>query len=234
MKTISSITPVLAALALAVLPVRADIYSDPGGIGDFTGGTSALDMSSVTVNNDSANLYFTINLGGDPTAVSWANYYVGISENLFGGVGGDLNASGGWGKDIQMSTGGMDFFVGAYPYYSGGYNLLTWGGSAWTSAYYTTASEDSTSVTIPVPLSALGLSAGNTIQFDVWTSDSGSDTVLDALSDATARSWNSNPFDTGGNALSYTVTVPEPGACALLGLGGLLAIVRRRASAREF
>jgi hypothetical protein len=178
----------------------------------------------VLVNNDATTLTFTINLAGAPTA-DWYNYFVGISKDGLAG-GGNLNASGGWGKNIQMSTGGMDYFVGAYPYWSGGYNLLTWGGSAWTSDYYTTATTNSSSVTIPVSLSALGLSLGNSFTFDVWTSTSGSDTVLDALSDGVSRSWNTDPFDTGGNALSYTV--PEPGTYALLGLGTLLVASRLR------
>jgi hypothetical protein len=230
MKTFPVITPVLAALALAALPARADIYTDVSG--DFTGGVGALDMTSVNVHNDGERLYFTLNLAGDPTAADWYNYYIGISENLFGGSGGNVNATGGWGKDIQMSSGGMDFFVGAYPYWSGGFNLLTWGGSAWSSAYYATATQNSTSVTIPLLLSDLGLSAGNTITFDVMTSDSGSDTVLDALSDGTSRSWNTSAFDTGGNALSYTIAVPEPGVLSLFGLGALLALRRQPRSAR--
>ena len=230
MKTTSLITSALAASALAALPAKAQtIY--PDATGDFTGGNAALDISSVSVNNDASTITFTINLGGDPTTATWADYYVGISENLFGGVGGNLNGSGGWGKSIQMSTGGMDYFVGGYPGFAG-YSLLTWTGSAWTTTTGA-ASENSTSVTLPVSLAALGLSAGSSFQFDVWTSDSGGDNVLDALSDATSRSWNSAAFDTGANALTYTVAnVPEPTSLALIGLGSLFLIVRRRASVR--
>jgi hypothetical protein len=85
---------------------------------------------------------------------------------------------------------------------------------------------DATGVTITALLSDLGLSAGNTIRFDVWTSTAGTDTVLDALSDTTPRGFNSNPFDTGPNALSYTVAVPEPTTGALMGLAVLAMICR--------
>lgn len=227
MKTLASTLPLLAALTLVALPARATNYADPGGIGDFTGGYPELDMSSVTVNNDVSTLYITINLGGDPIDNTWYNYLVGISENLYGGVGGNLNGPGGWGNDLQMSVGGMDFFLGAYPYY-GTSDFYTWDGAAWNWASGAAPTTTSSSVTIPVSLSALGLSPGDTITFDVWTQSSGNN-VLDALSDATSRTWNNDPFDTGANALSYTVQVPEPATCALLALGGLVAVLRRKA-----
>jgi hypothetical protein len=212
-------------VASGLFNARAASYNDPGGVGDFTGGNSDLDISSVVLNNDATTLTFTINLGGNPMNATWYNYYIGISRNLFSGVGGNLNGSGGWGKNVQMSTGGMDYFVGAYPSFSG-YSLLTWSGSAWTTTTGT-ASQNSSSVTIPISLAALGLSPGNSFTFDVWTSDTGSDTVLDALSSGTPMSWNSNPWDTGANALSYTVQVPEPASGALLLLGSLILVSRR-------
>src|SRR6267142_2146319 len=103
MKTIPCVISTLTALALAILPASAATYSD------------------------ATSLNFTINLAGDPTPYNWMNYLVGISKNLFGGVGGDANATGGWGTDIKMSSGGMDYFIGAFPGFSG-YSLKTWDG----------------------------------------------------------------------------------------------------------
>jgi PEP-CTERM motif len=224
MKTILSITSVLAALAVVALPARATNYLDA--TGDFTGGVGALDITSVSVVNDATTLTFTINLAGDPTAQTWYNYYIGISENLFGGVGGNLNGTGGWGHNFQMSTGGMDFFIGSW---GTGASLLTWDGtSAWTATGGGTGSQNTTSVTASVPLSALGLSAGNSFTFDVLTADTGSDTGLDALSDSVPRTWGNASFDTGANALTYTVVpVPEPTTLALLSGGVILLVVRR-------
>jgi hypothetical protein len=223
MKTTPYAISTLTALALAVLPASAATYTDA--TGDFTGGFGGLDITSVNLNNDATSLNFTINLAGDPTPYNWMNYLVGISKNLFGGVGGDANATGGWGTDIKMSSGGMDYFIGAYPGFAG-YSLKTWDGvSAWTSTSGT-SSETTSSVSFSAPLASLGLSPGDTIKFDVWTQSSGN-SVLDALSDNVSRGFQNNPFDTGANALSYTVTAaPEPGTCALLGLGVLSVLPR--------
>src|SRR5436190_4166742 len=104
MKIFASITFVLGALALAVLPANATSYGD--GSGDFTGGSWG-DISSVDVNNDATTLTFKINTVGSPDAAAntWHHYYVGISEGLFGGAGGNLSASL-YGRNIQMSVGG--------------------------------------------------------------------------------------------------------------------------------
>ena len=223
MKTLPYALSTLTALALAALPAGAATYNDA--TGDFTGGFGGLDITSVNLNNDATSLNFNINLAGDPTPYNWMNYLVGISKNLFGGVGGNANATGGWGTDIKMSTGGMDYFIGAFPGFSG-YSLKTWDGvSSWSSASGA-ASETTSTVSFSVPLASLGLSPGDTFQFDVWTQSSGND-VMDALSDTTPRGFQNNPFDTGANALSYTVTAaPEPGTCALLGLGALAILPR--------
>jgi len=222
---------ILGSSLLISTAAQAANYSDPGGVGDFTGGSSFLDISSISLNNDATSLSFTINVAGDPTTASWANYLVGISRNLYSGVGGNLNGPGGWGTDIQMSQGGMDYFVGAYPYW-GTSEVLTWGGSSWSTVSGNASSETTSSATFTVSLAALGLSAGDTIRFDVWSQSSGN-SVLDALSDGTSRTWNNNAFDTGANYLTYTVTaVPEPGTGALVALGGLLAFMRRKVSAR--
>ena len=126
-----------------------------------------------------------------------------------------------------MSGDGMDFALLSYPAFNGYDRFVTTGsGPAMTFSGNGSTSWDSTGVTITALLSDLGLSGGNTIKFDVWTSTAGTDTVLDALSDATSRGFNSNPFDTGANALSYTVVVPEPTTGALMGLAALGMICR--------
>ena len=218
MKTIALLNSSVAILALAVVPVNADIYTDA--TGDFTGNTF-MDITSVNVTHDASNLYFTINVAGpDLTANNWVNFLIGISTAPGGGA--NFNASGGWGLDLQMSTDGMDYLVGGYPYWGTG-GIYSWNGSTWVSGSGPWSSETTTSATITVPLSSVG--SPSTIKFDVWANSTGNN-VLDALSDTTSRSWNNDPFNTGANALTYVV--PEPGSLALLGLAGLLAALRRK------
>ena len=231
MKTILLLISALTTVALAILPASAVNYADSGGTTDFVDPWG--DITSVDVNNDATTLTFKINTEASPDAVAnnWRHYYIGISEGLFGGVGGNLSSSA-YGRPIQMSVGGLDFALLSYPGFNG-YDRETWNGASWTQTGGNPASWDPSGVTITVALSTLGLSSGNTFQFDVWTSNNSGGSVYDALSDAVARGYNTGPFDTGPNALSYTVAaVPEPATCALLGLGALAMISRVRRNAR--
>jgi hypothetical protein len=225
MKTRRAILSTLAASVLVTLPVSADTYGDA--TGDFTGGAWG-DITSVVVNNDATTLTFKINTAGDPDLVvnTWHHYYIGISTSL-NSPGGNLNTTP-YNRNIQMSVGGMDFALLSYPAFNGYDRFVTAGnGPAMTFSGTGTTSWDSTGVTITAQLSDLGLSPGNTIGFDVWTSDSGTDTVLDALSDTVVRGFNNSPFDTGAGVLSYTV-VPEPTTAAFVGLGVLALICRSK------
>jgi len=62
----------------------------------------------------------------------------------------------------------------------------------------------------------------------VWTSTAGTDTVLDALSSATVRGDNADPFDTGDNALSYTLLAPEPAPGSMLATSAPIFFQRGR------
>jgi hypothetical protein len=223
MKPLAAILSTLITMSLVTLPASAAIYTDATGDFSPSFGNDGLDISSVSVVNDATTLSFTITTVGAPNAQTWYNYLVGFVTPALPGSGGNANATGGWGTDIQMSVGGMDFFLGAYPGFSG-YDFKTWNGSAWTTTSGA-SSASATQVTFSVPLASLGVSAGDTFKFDVWTQSAGN-SVLDALSDSTIRGFQNNPFDTGANALSYTVAVPEPTTGALMGLAALAMFSR--------
>ena len=82
---------------------------------------------------------------------------------------------------------------------------------------------------LAVSLAALGLSAGDVLEFDVFTTGGGADPGVDHLSriDEATPDWGTTSV--AGAFLSYTVqAVPTPGSLALIGLGGLVAGRRRR------
>jgi hypothetical protein len=88
------------------------------------------------------------------------------------------------------------------------------------------------SVTLSLNLSALSLSGGSTFNFDIYSTSIGN-SVLDAAGSSTALTWNTNPYDSGANVLTYTVTaVPEPTAFSLMGLGALLLALRAKRQTR--
>ena len=69
-------------------------------------------MTSVSVDNNASTLTFTINLASDPSvpANNWGTHLIGFDTTS--GGNGNIASAGGWSKNIQMSQGGMDFFIG--------------------------------------------------------------------------------------------------------------------------
>jgi len=233
----SSVLTAISALVLASVPAQAaTLY--PDATGDFTGGAGFLDMTSASVDNNATTLTFTINLASDPSvpANNWGTHLIGFDTSP--GGNGNIAGPGGWSKNIQMSQGGMDFFVGNWLNNGGGNpagaTLYSWSGSAWNAVTSTgganpfniNAAVNSSSVIVSLDFAALGLSVGNTFNFDVYSSTTGNDNVLDALASAGSMSWNSNPFDSGAGVYSYTV-IPEPGTITVLSASLLLLVARR-------
>lgn len=191
-----------------------------------------IDISSVQVSNTTTTLSFKIILSGDPVATDWGKYMIGFDL----GAGGDT-AGNGWGRPITME-GGMEHWIGAWVDSGNGAELRGFAG-AWNlnSATYGTnpanlgITKDTSSVTVTFDLAALGLTVGNTFQFDVYSSGGGgSDGAVDALSLATPSitDWGNAYQTAAANSPSYTV-VPEPASTAL-GLAGMAVLLRRRRS----
>ena len=225
-------TPFVISCALTVafcpLSTRAATFTDTTGE-TISGGI--LDISSVEVNNTATTLTFKINLAGDPVATDWGKYMIGIDSV----AGGDI-AGNGWSRPIRMSS-GMDFWVGSWVDFGNGAEVRNWTGSAWNlqSATYNpnpdllSVSKDTSSVTLMFNFAGLGLSAGSTFTFDVYTSGGGgADSAIDALANPaqSVANWP-DTYDSGQNVRSYTITqVPEPTAAVLLGLGCVILIRR--------
>jgi hypothetical protein len=211
------------------------------------------DASNITFK---INLNSTANIG--PTASYFGNYEVGIQVG--GGAGGQTSIVGGlygtgdptvgnpYSNSIGIST-GMNYFIGSFldtPTSSGGATLLSYSSAAgWTQivpasppAPPATTAEAITevytgtpSISFTFPLSAFGLTAGNTFKFDVWSSygQPGGQGAYDALDNTTlgtpppggdatayrtpnsgAEPWNGGTYDSatapGSTLASYTVT----------------------------
>lgn len=220
---------ILAALAVATPSFGATVYTDATG-DTFTGaGGGILDIVSVEVSNDATDLSFTFTLNGDVVATDWGKYMVGIDS----GAGGDIGGNG-WGRPITMNPAGMDYWIGTWVDSGNGAELYDWDGAAWggpTEATYNappnndiSISKIANTVTVTVPLANLGLSNGDTFNFDVFSGGGNpNDGAVDALSSnsQTISDWT-NSFNSPGDSglRSYTV-VPEPVTLGLLGLGAL-------------
>jgi hypothetical protein len=204
----------VAALLSYAHGASAAFYSDAiFDISPVIGNQPHLDFASANVYNTATNLVFQINLFGNPVATDWGKYLVGIDSI----TGGDT-AGNGWGRPIAMSS-GMDFWLGSWVDSGNGMELRTWNGSSWflQAASYNaipplaTPTKTTSSVTLTVPLSYLGLVPGNTILFDIYSSGGGGgDGAVDALGNpGVSIGWWSDSYNSGNNVLSYTV-VPEP------------------------
>lgn len=219
----------LAALALAANARAAVTYTDS--TGDNFDANAHMDIASVAVDSTLTTITFTINLVGDPVAVNWGKYLVGISTDS--GTGDTGSPVGNpWGRNINMAD-GMDAFIGTWVDSGGGSQAWTWSAGAWGQTNQNTPTITTSSVSVTHALADLGLAPGDTIGFDVYTSGGGSgDTANDAAANPnqTVGDWQvpySTPASGAGGQLVYTI-VPEPGAVALLGLLPALALLRRR------
>ncbi len=234
----------VAALAMIAGAAHGDVYTDNSGSSDVGGdihsfffdqGFDHLDIASVEVTNDANFIYFDISVVGDLDATNWGKYLIGMDTGRNAG-----SNSGGWGRNIDWASGITDF-VGSWADDGGsgaGAELHAWDGAAWglTDATYLAntdvMADDSNHAAgtqrIAVSLAALGLGHGDVLLFDVASTGGGFDPGVDHLSraDFATDDWANQSMS--GNYLAYTVNIPAPGSMALLGLGGLVGLRRRR------
>jgi uncharacterized protein (TIGR03382 family) len=199
----------------------------------FDNGFGHLDIASVTVGHDAANLYFTLTLRSSVDATTWGKYCIGIdSPNA------SVNSSGnGWGRNVNWNGQGIDFWAAAWvdnggSDFGGELRGMTNSGNNDNNLLAATYSTPGISgsaigdvVMFSLSRSTLGLNEGDTFRFDVLTTGSGADPGVDHLSrlDQSTSGWGVTSV--AGEFLSYTI--PTPGSAALLGLGAL-AVGRRR------
>jgi hypothetical protein len=254
MKTIP-IMPVLAALALTILPANANTYT---GTGNNLGGSGPMNdgagISSVVINNTATTISFTIN---STTGVGMASYiFYAIELQVIGQAGsGYTGFANPFGPAVGISTGQnavIDTYgTGATPYKYNGSWVAGSGGN------YTAGGVGNNFASMTVSLSDLGLNVGDSFYFDVvatYTSvqNGGPQSAYSALDSVSGYPAESDGLFTPYNGVShydsatdasgstfgtaaslYTVTaVPEPATCTLIGLGALVMV--RRVVRRKF
>ena len=167
----------------------------------FDNGLANLDITSVEVTNSGVNLVIAVTTRGFQT---WTKYLIWIDTPANANAAANSN---GWGRPASMATGGgADFFIGSWVDATpNNVQLWSFNGTSWIGpSSYTTVISGNT-VTFTLPLSALGLSAGNVIKFDVATSGGGNDPGVDHASRSTAATTGWGSPSTGGPMLSYTI-----------------------------
>lgn len=254
MKTIVSVSSVLAALALAMLPAKAQVTylgtgTADGGLADGTG------ISSVVVNNTASTITFTIN-STQPQA-SWIFYAIDIQHIGQAGSGYTVLSNPIWAGSpaVGISTGENAVIDDN----GGTASAYTYSGGTWTqnaSGAVAAGGTGSSFVTITESLSSLGLSVGDSFYFDVvstytsWQSGwpQSAYGALDSVSGYPAETDGLyHPWNPDGHATSYdsatdaagttfgtaaslytVVAVPEPTTLVLLSGGVILLLVQRR------
>jgi hypothetical protein len=228
---------ITALLALGFNQLGATTYTDatgdlnanPPNSGDNLAGFTHLDIVGAEIVNSASDIYFTISVAQNPITSpnDWGNYMIGIDSKPGGSTTSDA-----WARPITMSS-GMDYWLGSWVNGGGGSQVWSWNGASWDGPASSGVTILNNTVTFSTSLASLGLNAGDTFTFDIYSSGGGgTDSAVDALANpATSITTWGQAYDSGSLVYSYTV-VPEPATLALAGLSGLLIIqrfVRRRA-----
>ncbi|HCT45548.1 MAG TPA: hypothetical protein DF699_10065 [Phycisphaerales bacterium] len=235
----------LLAISLMTCGASADFYYDATGdlaSPDFDG-EAHLDISSVEITNDANFLYISINTQGDLDAVNWGKFVVGIDTGR--NAGDNSTDPGSWNRNVDWGRGITDF-IGSWTDDGGsgaGAELRSFNGASWGLTDATSlgggdvTADDSAHASgtqiLAVSLSALGLSDGDTFDFDVFSSGGGADPGVDHLSrlDQATSGWGTTSV--AGKFMNYTVSiVPLPSAAfagfiGLAGIAGVRCIKRR-------
>jgi len=168
------------------------------GVGDNFSSGPEVNITSMLVSNDANNVNFliTLNPAANINTFYYADYELGFQMN--GGAGGQTLINGTYAANsptegnpyvnpVGIST-CENYIADTYlsgPGYSGGSQLYSFSTTAgWVYDNFSALVETNNTIQLSFPLSSLGLSAGNSFNFDLWTTFSDNDSAYDALDNA--------------------------------------------------
>jgi hypothetical protein len=234
MKTRSPLVRFLAAftitLALTAGHLGAQVTTFNDATNDIAAGIATaggtLDIVKMEVVDTETDVQFTMTVNGNFTAPDsdWGNFMVGIANQKTPGS----TTGNGWNRPINLNAGGgngMTHWIGSwnggsqlwtYQVGGGGGTSNNWSGPAALVNYSRSAATQST-VIFTVSKESLGVTNGDTIIFDAYSSGGGGgDSAVDALSNPTnsitdwgqtytSSATNTNPAVGIGQTRSYTL-----------------------------
>lgn len=197
----------------------------------FDNGFTHLDIVSVSVSHTATHMTFDVLLNGNINATNWGKYCIGINTGAPG-----ADTTNGWGpRPVSWNGQAINYWVGTWADTGGEVRQMSGandGSNTLIDATYNGGTQMSVTAlgfhqVITFSRASIGFTGNGTILFDVLSSGGGNgDPGVDHLSrsDMSTPGWGTPSV--AGQFLSYTI--PTPGSIALIGLGGLAAIRRRR------
>ena len=186
---------------------------DPG----LANGGGTLDILGMEVSHTASDVLFTLTVNGNLATTDWGKFLIGIATEKTAGTA----TGNGWARPINLDSpgGAMDFWIGSWVDGGGGAQLWQYTNSAWSelaAPTYSFTPGVTSELLFEVPLVILGLSEGDTLYFDAYSSGGGgTDAAIDALANPNVsvttwgQTYTSSTTGDGGNGLnSYTLAGP--------------------------
>ena len=164
--------------------------------GNPGGGT--LDIVKMEMVDDETDVIFTMTVNGNIAAADWGNFMVGIANGKAAGT----TSGNPWNRPISLNAGGgngMTHWIGSWVGGGGGSQLWTyanattnWSGPVAPAGFVASAGAQST-ITYMVSKESLGVTNGDTIIFDAYSSGGPNpDGAIDALANTnvTVTNWS--------------------------------------------